>query len=284
MSALQVFANPEFGSVRGLTIDGESWAVGKDVAAALGYMDTADALKRHVDDEDKLTRCFTDSGQSREMYIINESGLYSLILSSKLPRAKKFKRWITSEVLPALRRTGHYEMEAAQIQNAPGGELTARDYIAAARTVAMCPKGQLSAVLTLLERSGLDMSGLELQTHVPLAPRGNLTPTLDAETVQRIIDFTRRRVPLDWQRWDLEARRAYWAGETPDVPTRDRDRISAMEVWCELFGGDRKNSGNMTRAINAVIQSIPGWQRCTVRVGSDYGVVHGFVQEARYLA
>lgn len=82
--------------------------VGKDVAEILGYKDTSDAIKRHVDDEDKLTRRFTDSGQSREMYIVNESGLYSLILSSKLPPAKHFKKWVTSEVLPSIHKHGIY--------------------------------------------------------------------------------------------------------------------------------------------------------------------------------
>ena len=75
------------------------------MADVLGYKDTSDALKKHVDNEDKLTRRFADSGQNREMYIINESGLYSLILSSKLPNAKKFKCWVTSEVLPTIRKT-----------------------------------------------------------------------------------------------------------------------------------------------------------------------------------
>ncbi len=113
MSELQIFENPEFGTIRSVEVDGEPWLVGKDVAAALGYTDTSDALKRHVDDEDKLTRRFTDSGQSREMYIINESGLYSLILSSKLPSAKKFKRWVTGEVLPSIRKSGGYLAPAA---------------------------------------------------------------------------------------------------------------------------------------------------------------------------
>lgn len=105
---LQVFNNPEFGQVRTLVVDNEPYFVGKDVAEILGYKDTSDAMKRHVDEEDKLSRRFTDSGQSREMYIINESGLYSLILSSKLPAAKKFKRWVTSEVLPSIRKHGAY--------------------------------------------------------------------------------------------------------------------------------------------------------------------------------
>ena len=112
MSNLQIFSNEEFGTVRTMVIDNEPWVVGKDVAEILGYKDTSDAMRRHVDDEDKLTRRFTDSGQNREMYIINESGLYSLILSSKMPNARKFKRWVTSEVLPAIRKTGHYEMES----------------------------------------------------------------------------------------------------------------------------------------------------------------------------
>ena len=108
MNNLTVFENPEFGPIRTVELDGEPWLVGKDVAAALGYSDTSDALKKHVDPEDKLTRRFADSGQNREMYIINESGLYSLVLSSKLPTARKFRRWVTSEVLPSIRKTGGY--------------------------------------------------------------------------------------------------------------------------------------------------------------------------------
>ena len=108
---IKIFENEEFGQVRTINIDGEPWFVGKDVAKILGYKDTSDAMRRHVDDEDKLTRCFTDSGQKRELYIINESGLYSVILSSKLPSAKRFKRWVTSEVLPVIRKTGSYEMD-----------------------------------------------------------------------------------------------------------------------------------------------------------------------------
>lgn len=105
---LQVF-DFEGSNVRTVTINDEPYFVGKDAATILGYKRTADALKAHVDDEDKLTRQFTDSGQSREMKVINESGLYSLILSSKLPSAKKFKHWVTSEVLPAIRKTGAYQ-------------------------------------------------------------------------------------------------------------------------------------------------------------------------------
>ena len=105
---LQIFNNEEFGSIRTLEIDGEPWFVGKDVADILGYTNTPKAIRDHVDDEDKLTERIVLSGQNREVIFINESGLYSLILSSKLPTAKQFKRWVTSEVLPALRKTGTY--------------------------------------------------------------------------------------------------------------------------------------------------------------------------------
>lgn len=105
---LIIFSNPEFGSVRTVTIDGEPWFVGKDIAESLGYRDTSDAIKRHVDEDDKLTRVFTDSGQAREMFVINESGIYSLIFSSKLESAKRFKNWVTHEVLPSIRKNGGY--------------------------------------------------------------------------------------------------------------------------------------------------------------------------------
>ena len=108
MSELEIFNNEEFGQVRSVEVEGKPYFVAKDIAIALGYSDTSDAIKRHVEEEDKLTRCFTDSGQNRNMIIINESGLYSLILSSKLPSAKEFKRWITSDVLPKIRKTGGY--------------------------------------------------------------------------------------------------------------------------------------------------------------------------------
>lgn len=108
MNKIKVFENPEFGSIRTVEQNGEPWLVGKDVATALGYKDTDQALRCHVDSEDKLTRKFDGSGQNRNMTVINESGLYSLILSSKLPTAKQFKHWVTSEILPSIRKTGGY--------------------------------------------------------------------------------------------------------------------------------------------------------------------------------
>lgn len=108
MNEVQIFNNEEFGQVRTLVIDGEPWFVGKDVAEILGYSNTRKALADHVDEEDKgVTKCDTLGGV-QDLTVINESGLYGLILSSKMPNAKKFKHWVTSEVLPAIRKHGIY--------------------------------------------------------------------------------------------------------------------------------------------------------------------------------
>lgn len=112
MNKIQIFKNEEFGDIRTVTIDGEPWFVGKDVAEVLGYSNSRDALAKRVDEEDKLDGvAICDSiGREQKPVLINESGLYGLILSSKLPNAKKFKHWVTSEVLPSIRKTGQYQM------------------------------------------------------------------------------------------------------------------------------------------------------------------------------
>lgn len=112
MNELKIFSNEEFGEIRMVEIGDDPWFVGKDIADALGYKDTADALRKHVDDEDKRLVKVGDL-PTLEMsnygaYIINESGVYSLILRSQLPDARRFKRWVTSEVLPSIRKTGNY--------------------------------------------------------------------------------------------------------------------------------------------------------------------------------
>ena len=108
MNEMMIFNNPEFGSVRTVCIDGEPWLVGKDVAEILGYSNPRKALIDHVDADDKgVTKCDTLGG-AQNLTVINESGFYSLVLSSKLPAAKKFKRWVTAEVLPTIRKTGGY--------------------------------------------------------------------------------------------------------------------------------------------------------------------------------
>mgnify|MGYP000619231799 CR=1 FL=1 len=113
MNELKIFKNEEFGEVRSLSVDSDPWFVGKDVARALGYGEGKslnNAIARHVDEEDKGVTEMVTPGGKQNVIIINESGLYSLVLSSKLPTAKKFKRWVTSEVLPAIRKTGQYQV------------------------------------------------------------------------------------------------------------------------------------------------------------------------------
>lgn len=135
MNELQVFKNQEFGSVRTLVINSEPWFVGKDVAEALGYKNTKDALAKHVDSEDKeilrSQNATLENIPNRGVTVVNESGLYSLVLSSELPSAKKFKRWVTSEVLPALRKTGQY-----QVKELSGQELMAKALIEAQSVLA----------------------------------------------------------------------------------------------------------------------------------------------------
>ena len=110
MNDLKIW-NYEDSTVRTIEIDGEMWFVGKDVAKVLGYSNTRDALAKHVDEEDKATVAIHDGSQNRNVTVINESGVYALIFGSKLPTAKKFKRWVTSEVLPSIHRTGSYGID-----------------------------------------------------------------------------------------------------------------------------------------------------------------------------
>ena len=144
MNELTIFENPEFGAIRTVELDGEPWLVGKDVATALGYSNTRDALDRHVDPEDKNTVVNPDGNRGNpNMTIINESGLYSLVLSSKLPTARKFRRWVTSEVLPSIRKTGGYI--------AGQKELTPAELMAKALLVAQKTLGERQAHIAELE-------------------------------------------------------------------------------------------------------------------------------------
>ena len=115
MNNLKIFENAEFGQIRTVAIDGQPWFVGKDVAGALEYKDEFGALKKHVLDEDKLLCQIDSAGQKREVTVINESGLYALIFGSKLDSAKKFKRWVTAEVLPSIRKTGAYSTSSCSL-------------------------------------------------------------------------------------------------------------------------------------------------------------------------
>ena len=151
---LQVFANEDFGEIRTVTIDGEPWLVGRDVALALGYAKPENAISVHVDDEDKTTTLIqgTGSNYKSNAVLINESGVYSLIMGSKLPNAKKFKHWVTSEVLPALRKTGSYTMPKAS------SAVSREDYLKAAEILATCKEEQLPMVVDLIQISLVELT------------------------------------------------------------------------------------------------------------------------------
>lgn len=147
-NGIQIFNNPEFGEIRTVAINGDPWFVGKDVAVALGYSNPRKALIDHVDSDDKMQNdevTIRDSiGREQKPTVVNESGLYSLILSSKLEGAKKFKRWVTNEVLPAIRKTGGYI--AGQDEMSPE-ELMSKALLVAQKTLEEREK-RLSALVT----------------------------------------------------------------------------------------------------------------------------------------
>lgn len=124
MNDIQIFNNPEFGEIRAVIIDGEPWFVGRDIALELGYAKPQNALRDNVDEGDARKWGIPDSNNHiQQMIMVNESGLYSLIFGSKLETAKKFKRWVTSEVLPTIRKTGAYVMLELPVTEIPLGEL-----------------------------------------------------------------------------------------------------------------------------------------------------------------
>ena len=176
MSGLQVFNNAEFGSVRSLMVNGEPYFVGRDVAKILGYANPNDALAKRVDEEDKgVAKCDTLGG-IQELTVINESGLYSLILSSKLPSAKRFKRWVTSEVLPAIRKHGVFVMD--DIVNNTDALIEALQAFKAERLQRMALEEELLRCGSEQPGSGFyhgDREGLRLERsedeRVPACPR-----------------------------------------------------------------------------------------------------------------
>lgn len=156
---VQTFSNAEFGSIRTVMIDNVPYFVGKDIASALGYQAPTKAVRDRVDTEDRITDdAFAVNGTP--LTLINESGLYSLILTSKLPSAKEFKRWVTASVLPMIRKTGMYVAQAG-IANGdstvPMRTLTPDDYLAAARLIATCKADRLKIILGMLAKAGWEI-------------------------------------------------------------------------------------------------------------------------------
>lgn len=196
MNNLQIFDSPDFGQIRTIQQNGEPWFVGKDVAKILGYERADNAIRNHVDDEDKLMHQISASGQNREMYIINESGLYSLILSSKMPKAKEFKHWVTSEVIPAIRKTGKYEAmaQAVPINDEPATDFMQLEFdqrIRIAAIIASCRRERLPLVAKVLS---LDLEGM-----MPLMP-AHITEAEQAayQYISSVYDSLERDTPIQY--------------------------------------------------------------------------------------
>lgn len=196
MNNLQIFNSPDFGQIRTIQKNGEPWFVGKDVADILGYQNGSRDVNRHVDEDDRQNYQNGTFESNRGLTIINESGLYSLILSSKMPKAKEFKRWVTSEVIPAIRKTGKYEAmaQAVPINDEPATDFTQLEFdqrIRIAAIIASCRRERLPLVAKVLS---LDLEGM-----MPLMP-AHITEAEQAayRYISGVYDSLERDTPIQY--------------------------------------------------------------------------------------
>ena len=196
MNNLQIFDSPDFGQIRTIQQNGEPWFVGKDVADILGYQNGSRDVNRHVDEDDRQNYQNGTFESNRGLTIINESGLYSLILSSKMPKAKEFKRWVTSEVIPAIRKTGKYEAmaQAVPINDEPATDFTQLEFdqrIRIAAIIASCRRERLPLVAKVLS---LDLEGM-----MPLMP-AHITEAEQAayQYISSVYDSLERDTPIQY--------------------------------------------------------------------------------------
>ena len=224
---LQTFQNLEFGEIRSMTINGEPWFVGKDIAAALGYSNPRDALSKHVDSDDKgVANCDTPSG-TQKMTIINESGMYSLILGSKLDGAKRFKRWVTSEILPAIRKTGAFATDSAAAE-LKARELRVKEMNAQARLI----NAETRRLLILQKEKGLskvavdalavrameDVTGKDLGEYLPRTEK-----TYSASEIGNALGISAAKVGKIANAYGLKT-------DEYGITVMDKSRYSSKEV------------------------------------------------------
>lgn len=210
MNDMQTFDSPEFGRLRVIQQDGILWFIGKDVAAVLEYKNPSKAIPQHVEEEDRQKQNVPTAQNGKLVaatWLINESGLYSLILSSKLPKAKAFKRWVTSEVLPSIRRTGKYEAaaQAVPINDEPVTDFTQLEFdqrIRIAAIIASCRRERLPMVAKVLS--------LDLEEMAPLMP-AHITEAEQAayQYISSVYDSLKRDTPIqyfynDYTKWCME--------------------------------------------------------------------------------
>jgi len=224
---IQVFNNTEFGEIRTMEINGEPWFVGKDIAAALGYKESAKAIREHIDDEDKGVSVLDTPGGKQKTVIINESGLYTLILGSKLEGAKRFKRWVTSEILPSIRKTGAYATDSAAAEY-KARELRIKEMNAQARlinaetrrlTVLQKGKGLSQvAVDTLAVKAVERVTGKDLGDYLPQVEK-----TYSASEVGNALGITAAKVGRLANAYGLKT-------DEYGITVMDKSRYSSKEV------------------------------------------------------
>lgn len=220
MNDLQIFKSEQFGEIRTVEIDGEPWFVGKDIASNLGYRDTVNALKSHVDSEDKAGWQITTQFGDKETTIINESGLYSLVLSSKLPTAKEFKRWVTSEVIPSIRKHGGYIHGQEAMTDA---ELMAKALLVANRQI----EERQKRIDALEEKAKLDAPKILFASAVETAKTSILVGDLAKILKQNGVDIGQNRL-FQWMRdngWLIKDRRSDY-----NSPTQKGMNMGLFEV------------------------------------------------------
>lgn len=209
MNDLQIFKSEQFGEIRTVEIGGEPWFVGKDIADKLGYSNPRDAIYKHVDPEDKGASRFATTSGEQEMTIINESGLYSLVLSSKLPTAKQFKRWVTSEVIPSIRKHGGYIHGQETMTDA---ELLAKALLVANRQI----EERQKRIDALEEKAKLDAPKVLFASAVETAKTSILVGDLAKILNQNGVDIGQNRL-FQWMRdngWLIKDRRSDYNSPT----------------------------------------------------------------------
>jgi len=206
-TTVRTFTNESLGAIRTIEIDGIVWFVAIDVATILGYANPRDAIKKHVDDEDKNTVAIRDGiAGNPNTTVINESGLYSLILSSKLPKAKDFKRWVTSEVLPALRQSGFYSLvgtpESTDIleEERPTKEITPHEYLQIAKIIASCKTDRLPMVLRILEKGGWELEKPQELVKIGISDTSDAGMRIEAAAKKLGIGISKLAELINWHR------------------------------------------------------------------------------------
>lgn len=241
MNELQIFNNPEFGTIRTITKDNVNWFVGKDIAEALGYADPKRAIYDHVDNDDKTTVLIQHPGSNYKSNttLINESGLYSLVLSSKLPTAKKFKRWVTSEVLPAIHKNGMYMTDsvAQQAMNNP------MEFLARAVLVANEQISKLKAENQMQAQMISEFKPKAEYVDIILQSTGTVTTTqiaadygLSSKKLNKILhdEKIQHKVNNQWILYKDQMNKGYTKSETIDITRSDgRQETKMYTKWTQ---------------------------------------------------